>query len=110
MPEFQPFPSKDGKQLFVVGRTSRGELVRYDAKTSQFAPFLSGISAEHVAFSKDGQPVAYVTYPEGILWRSKPDGSERLQLTYPPLYAVHPRWSPDGPRRLMGPEPRYQRS
>jgi Tol biopolymer transport system component len=24
------------------------------------------------------------------------DGSERLQLTYPPMYPVLPRWSPDG--------------
>ena len=92
----QPFPSKDGKQLFVVGRTSRGELVRYDPEASQFVPFLSGISAEYVAFSKDGHFVAYSAYPEGTLWRSKQDGSERVQLTYPPLYAVSPRWSPDG--------------
>ncbi|MBZ5545112.1 MAG: serine/threonine-protein kinase, partial [Acidobacteriia bacterium] len=91
-----PLPSKDGKKLFVLGRTSRGGLVRYDSKAGQFVPFLSGISAEYVAFSKDGQWVAYVTYPEGTLWRSKPDGSERLQLSYPPLYSVLPRWSPDG--------------
>jgi hypothetical protein len=50
-----PLPSKDGKKLFVVGQTYRGELTRYDAKSSQFAPFLGGISAEYIAFSKDGQ-------------------------------------------------------
>jgi Tol biopolymer transport system component len=49
-----------------------------------------------VAFSKDGQWVTYVSYREGSLWRSKADGSERLQLTYPPMYPVLPRWSPDG--------------
>ncbi|MBZ5563550.1 MAG: protein kinase [Acidobacteriia bacterium] len=92
----RPVPSRDGKQIFVVGRTSRGELVRYDSKAGQFVPFLSGISAEYVAFSRDGQWIAYVTYPEGILWRSKPDGSNRVQLSYPPLYPVLPRWSPDG--------------
>jgi serine/threonine protein kinase/Tol biopolymer transport system component len=91
-----PLPSKDGKKLFVVGRTLRGALVRYDSKAGQFLPFLSGISAEYVAFSKDGQSVAYVTYPEADLWRSKADGSEPLQLSYPPLHAVLPRWSPDG--------------
>jgi Tol biopolymer transport system component len=90
-----PFPSKDGKKLFVVGRTYHGELMRYDLKSGQFSPFLGGISAEYVAFSKDGQWVAYVSYPEGTLWRSKADGSERLQLTYPPNYAMLPRWSPD---------------
>jgi len=91
-----PLPSRDGKKLFVIGQTYRGELTRYDSKSGQFAPFLGGISAEYVAFSKDGQWVAYVSYPEGTLWRNKLDGSERLQLTYPPMYPVLPRWSPDG--------------
>jgi len=92
-----PLPSKDGKKLFVVGRTSRGELVRYDSKVGRFLPFLSGVSAEHVSFSKDGQWVAYVSYPQGDLWRSRLDGSERIRLSYPPLEPVFmPRWSPDG--------------
>jgi Tol biopolymer transport system component len=91
-----PLPSRDGKKLFVIGQTYRGELMRYDSKSGQFVPFLGGISAEYVAFSKDGQWVAYVSYPEGTLWRNKLDGSERLQLTYPPMYPVLPRWSPDG--------------
>lgn len=91
-----PLPSRDGKKLFVIGQTYRGELMRYDSKSGQFSPFLEGTSAEYVAFSKDGQWVAYVSYPEGTLWRSKLDRSERLQLTYPPMYPVLPRWSPDG--------------
>jgi eukaryotic-like serine/threonine-protein kinase len=93
---FSPLPSKDGKKLFVVGALARGELVRYDAKSAQFVPLLSGISADSVRFSKDGQWVAYVSFPEGTLWRSKSDGSQRIQLTYPPLVAVLPSWSPDG--------------
>jgi len=91
-----PLPSRDGKKLFAVGRTRRGELERWNSKSGQLVPFLSGISALDVSFSRDGQWVAYVSYPEGILWRSKPDGSERFQLSYPPLYAMLPRWSPDG--------------
>jgi serine/threonine protein kinase/Tol biopolymer transport system component len=91
-----PFLSKDGKKLFVVGQTYRGELMRYDAKSGQLSPFLGGISAEYVAFSKDGQWVTYVSYREGTLWRSKVDGSQRLQLSYPPMYPLLPRWSPDG--------------
>jgi Tol biopolymer transport system component/predicted Ser/Thr protein kinase len=90
-----PLPSKDGKKLFVVGRTYHGELVHYDSKVGQFSPFLSGVSVEFVAFSKDGQWIAYVTYPEGALGRSRADGSERLQLTDSPLSPVLPRWSPD---------------
>ena len=91
-----PLPSKDGKEIFAIGTSRRAELFRFDAHTSQFAPFLSGISAEHVAFSRDGQWVTYISYPEGTLWRCKVDGSERIQLTFPPLQVVLPRWSPDG--------------
>jgi eukaryotic-like serine/threonine-protein kinase len=93
---FTPLPSKDGKKLFVVGRSYRGELERGESKSGRFTPFLSGISADGVVFSKDGQWVAYVSYPEGILWRSKPDGSNKVQLSSPPLLAALPRWAPDG--------------
>ena len=91
-----PLPSKDGKKLFVVGALARGELTRYDVKSGAFVPFLSGISADSVTFSNDGQWVAYVTFPEGTLWKSKADGSQRMQLSYPPLTALLPSWSPDG--------------
>lgn len=96
-----PVPSKDGRKLFVIGQTYRGELMRYDAKSAQLTPFLGGISAEFVDFSKDGQWVTYVSYREGTLWRSKVDGSERVQLTYPPMYPVLPRWSPDGSKIIF---------
>jgi Tol biopolymer transport system component len=96
-----PLPSKDGKKLFVVGQSYRGESTQYDAKASRFSPFLGGISAEFVTFSRDGQWVAYVSYPEGTLWRSRLDGSSRQQLTYPPMYPVLPRWSPDGKKLLF---------
>src|SRR5437899_10460229 len=78
-----------------MGQQTRGELVRYDAKSRQFLPFLAGISASEADFSRDGEWVTYVTFPENTLWRSKADGSERLQLNYPPMEAELPRWSPD---------------
>ena len=93
---FNPVPSKDGKKLFVVGALPHGELSRYDVKSGQFSPFLSGLSAGDVKFSKDGQWVAYSSYPESTLWRCKADGSQRIQLSYPPMQAVLPSWSPDG--------------
>jgi Tol biopolymer transport system component len=68
----------------------------YTQNSSQSTPYLKGISASFVAFSRDGQWVAYVAYPEGSLWRSKIDGTESRQLTFPPLIAMLPRWSPDG--------------
>ena len=101
-----PVPSTDSRKLFVIGDQSRGELTRYDTKTSQFIPYLSGISAEGVSFSSDGKWAAYGSYPDAILWRSKSDGSERLQLTFPPLRAYQPDWAPDGKSvAFMGTEP-----
>jgi Tol biopolymer transport system component len=91
-----PLPGKDNKSVFVLGWQRRGELVRFDAKSKQFVPYLSGISAEGLDFSKDGQWAAYTSVPEGNLWKSKVDGSDRLQLTFPPTQAYEPRWSPDG--------------
>ena len=91
-----PVPGKDGKTLFAVAGFRRGELERYDAKAKAFESFLGGISAQDVSFSKDGQRVAYVSFPEGTLWRSNADGSDKLQLSSPPVYAMLPQWSPDG--------------
>ena len=91
-----PVPTPDGKKLFANGHLPRAELVVYDRKSHQFLPYLSGISAGDLDFSQDGKWIAYVSYPEGTLWRSRADGSERVQLTFPPVSASLPRWSPDG--------------
>ena len=89
-------PSADGMRLFAIGDQRRGRLARYDPTSKQFIEYLGGISAEGVAVSRDGRWVAYTTYPEGTLWRSRLDGTERLQLTSLPMSAFLPRWSPDG--------------
>jgi len=88
-------PSRDGRRLFALGDESKGRLARYDTVSRHFVPYLSGLSAEGVAVSNDGRWVAYTAYPEGTLWRSRLDGSERLQLSFPPVVAALPRWSPD---------------
>jgi Tol biopolymer transport system component/DNA-binding winged helix-turn-helix (wHTH) protein len=93
-----PVSSVDGKRIFVIGEQRRGELVRFESKSGQFVRYLGGISARDVDVSKDGQWVTYVSYPDGLLWRSRVDGSQRLQLTSLPMQAALPRWSPDGKR------------
>jgi len=90
-----PLPSTDGRKLFAIGTHRRAELVRHDSKSGEFVPYLGGISAGEADFSRDGQWVTYVSYPESTLWRSKVEGGDRLQLTYPPMQAALPHWSPD---------------
>jgi serine/threonine protein kinase/Tol biopolymer transport system component len=96
IPWASPTVAKDGKTIFAAGWTARGELVRFDSKSKQPKPFLGGISADSLSFSKDGRAVAYVSYPEGTLWKAKSDGSERMQLTDPPPRVESLNWSPDG--------------
>jgi Tol biopolymer transport system component len=96
LPYSSPYPSRDGRRIFALGTKQRGELVRYDMKSHQFKPFLSGISATDPTFSRDGKWVAYASYPDRSLWRSRSDGSERMQLTYPPTQVGFPYISPDG--------------
>jgi DNA-binding winged helix-turn-helix (wHTH) protein/Tol biopolymer transport system component len=90
-----PSPSPDGHRVFAVGVQLRGELMRYDSKTDQFASYLSGVSASALDFSRDGKWVVYVSYPDGGMWRSRVDGSEKQQLMDGSLNGYLPRWSPD---------------
>jgi len=102
-----PVLSRDGSKIFFIGLQRRGEVVRYDPRTHVYAPFLgSGFSAEGLSFTKDGKQMAYTGYPDGTLWVSNTDGSNRRQLTFPPLEVTGPRWSPDATRlSFTGREP-----
>lgn len=45
--------------------------------------------------------MAYVTYPDGVLWKANRDGSDRVQLTSPPLRPQSFAWSPDGTQLIF---------
>jgi dipeptidyl aminopeptidase/acylaminoacyl peptidase len=77
---FDPIPSRDGKQVYALGSRQRGELIRYDMKSKRFVPVLQGVSATNLTFSRDGEWAAYLSYPDRTLWRSRSDGTDRLQL------------------------------
>jgi eukaryotic-like serine/threonine-protein kinase len=86
----------DGKKMYVDAGQGRAELVRYDSKANQLVPYLSGISAGELDFSRDGKWITYASYPEGDLWRMRAEGADRVQLTFGPVSVGLPRWSPDG--------------
>lgn len=94
----RPTIGPDGETIFSIGWQLRGELVRYDDEIERYVavPGLESLSAEWVRYSRDGEWVAYVSYPEGHLWRSRSDGTNRLQLTFESLKVAQPAWSPNG--------------
>jgi Tol biopolymer transport system component len=89
---------QNGRRIFFTGSKEKRELARYDAGLGKFVPYFSGIRAFNASASRDGRWIAYDT-PDGqesVIWRSRIDGTDRLQLTFPPMIAGAPRWSPDG--------------
>ena len=101
-------PSRDGRRLLAIVSQPRHENLRFDLRTREFVPYDAAGSAGWFAISKNGEWMAYVQYrgAETTLWRSRIDGSERLQLTQPTHELLLPRWSPDGHRiAFMGKKP-----
>jgi DNA-binding winged helix-turn-helix (wHTH) protein/Tol biopolymer transport system component len=92
---WMPAVSRDGKTIFAIGTKLRTELYRYDLTTKTTVPFSVAPSAFNHTFSSDGKWVAYST-PDGSLWRSRADGSDRLQLSFSPVVIWNLSISPDG--------------
>ncbi len=90
------FPAHDNKNIWAIGVQPTAEVVKYDARKKQFVPLIPGLSATDVDFSRDGKWIVYVSIPEGTLWKSRANGSDRLQLTTDSERAALPHWSPDG--------------
>jgi serine/threonine protein kinase len=68
---YEATPGAQGNRVFVIGEQRRAELQRYDAKSRQFLPCLSGISAGQVDVSPDGKWITYIAYPQNTLWRGR---------------------------------------
>src|SRR5580704_3264545 len=83
------------KKMWAIGVEPAAEVVKYQRGSKKFVPVIPGVSATDLAFSADGKWVSYVAVPEGTLWRSRANGSDRLQLTSAPEQAALPVWSPD---------------
>jgi hypothetical protein len=111
MVAYHPEASPDGHRVFFLGALDHGELVRYDQRSDEWVPYLGGLEALELDYSRDGKSVTYTSYPEGSVWRSALDGSERLQLTAPPASHHEPAlvagWNADyvfrGTTRKTGP-------
>jgi Tol biopolymer transport system component/DNA-binding winged helix-turn-helix (wHTH) protein len=97
-----PLPSRDGHSIYAAGGLSQQiDVVRFDPASHQFKPALPGFNVTEVEYSRDHQWILYSNWNQ--LWRSRPDGSDRLQLaglpSIPHNYFAH--WSPDSKQILF---------
>ncbi len=94
LPILSAVPMRDSQGLFVLGKTDEGAMRAYDPRSKKLLPYLDDLSMIEFVISPDRQWMAYSEYPSRHLWKSRLDGSERVQLTSSP--AVMQQWSPDG--------------
>ena len=93
-------PSTDGRKLSCKSaRTAANSSATMQAPSNLFLSFrVFRLRGRRFRGTASGS--AYSTVPDGTLWRSRVDGSERLQLTFATTDAgsALPNWSPDGTR------------
>jgi Tol biopolymer transport system component/DNA-binding winged helix-turn-helix (wHTH) protein len=94
-------PAQSGSRIFAFSFRSRRELEKFDPRTMRRTPLSLDTHAEEADVSRDGETVVYSGGPDGSLWRSRTDGSQRLRLTSAPLRGGAPRWSPKGEQVLF---------
>jgi Tol biopolymer transport system component/DNA-binding winged helix-turn-helix (wHTH) protein len=106
-----PSTAPGSDKVYFIGSDVEFELLHAVPHSSAFTvldPVLDrNLSAASLAqFSQDGQWVSWLNAADSSLWRSRVDGTERIELTTPPLRIFTMRWSPDDRRlAVMGQEP-----
>jgi Tol biopolymer transport system component/DNA-binding winged helix-turn-helix (wHTH) protein len=102
-----PGTATGGERIYFIGAASQYQLLRAMPRASTFTTLDQNLSAAEMAeYSHDGQWIAWLNASDNSLWRSRVDGSERIELTTPPLRIFTMKWSPDGRRlAVMGLEP-----
>ena len=90
-----PTALPDGKRIFAIGSHDEYQLLRIDPKTSAKTAMLAESGATDMDFSLDGQWVVYAARENGTLWKSRIDGTGKVQLTAGATGAFAPHWSPD---------------
>ena len=102
-----PSTAPGGDRVYFIGANAQFELLREMPHSTAFAALDQNLSAAALAqFSPDGKWIAWLNASDNSLWRSRVDGTERIELTTPPLRVFNMKWSPDNRRlAVMGLEP-----
>ncbi len=99
---FAPVPSPRGDSLFAIGANTRRELFHYNLAEHKTEPYMSDVRGARRSEASHGSgQIAWIGASDGSLWRSREDGSERVELIAPPLSVYMERWSPDDRRLLV---------
>jgi Tol biopolymer transport system component/DNA-binding winged helix-turn-helix (wHTH) protein len=100
-----PVAARAGSRIYFLGTDARSELASVSPSGELVSERGFLASAARVDYTRDGKWVAW-TDNNGLLWRARADGTERLQLTPDSLDVFLARWSPDGTRlAVMAREP-----
>ena len=85
----------NGNRIFAIGSHNEYQLLRIDPRSNAKTAMLAESGATDMDFSLDGQWVVYAARENGTLWKSRIDGSGKVQLTAAATGAFAPHWSPD---------------
>jgi DNA-binding winged helix-turn-helix (wHTH) protein/Tol biopolymer transport system component len=98
-----PTPSHAGHDLFFLGVDNKTEMIQLgrDGRGGLQPASAAFHNASGVEFSRDSAWVAWISSDDGSLWRSRSDGTERLQLVGAPFEVRSMRWSRGGPQLVL---------
>lgn len=85
----------NSNRILAIGSHNEYQLLRIDPRSNAKTAMLAESGATDMDFSLDGQWVVYAARENGTLWKSRIDGSGKVQLTAAATGAFAPHWSPD---------------
>ncbi len=94
-----PLAGRHDTSVYAIGQQQNSRQFSFDPSTHQVLPDLPlPTEVRRTEFSADSHWMAWLDDRTGSLWRSRSDGTQRLQLTTPPSEVWMMKWSPDAQR------------
>jgi Tol biopolymer transport system component/DNA-binding winged helix-turn-helix (wHTH) protein len=102
-----PSTAPGGDRVYFIGASAQYELLRAMPHSTAFTALDQNLSSAALAhYSQDGKWIAWLNASDNSLWRSRTDGTERMELSTPPMRIFTMKWSPDDRQlAVMGVQP-----